>query len=379
MKEQIWAEEMIASIERKLYKVAARSRGIIPYSTVDGRFDDTSKNSICWWTNGFFGGMMWQMYHYTGSELYKEIAIENEEKLDVNLMIPSGMDHDSGFKWLPTAVAHYKLDGNEQSFRRGLLAAENLAGRFNPAGSFIRAWNDSGDGSNAGVAIIDCMMNLPLLYWATEVTNDPRFSQIAMRHADMAMKYFIRENGSAIHIGKFDPATGEFLNSVGGQGYAEGSSWTRGQAWALYGFTLSALHTGKPEYLKTAKRVADNFILQMDKRPDMGIPVDFDQPEDCRREDSSAAAIAACGLLELGRIDEKYSEAALKLLGFLCENRLSLDEDTDYLLWNCADCFWSNREQMTLIYADYFLIEALLKLIDKDLPVFKSEKGMILK
>ncbi len=374
MNEQAWAEKTIDAIEKKLYKVAGRSRGIIPYTTDDGRFDDTSKSSICWWTNGFFGGMMWQMYHHTGKELYRELAIDIEEKLDENLMLPWGMDHDSGFKWLPTAAAHCKIDWNEKSFNRGILAAENLAGRFNPQGNFIRAWNDSGDGSRAGTAIIDCMMNLPLLYWASDVTHDPRFSQVATRHADMAMKYFIRENGSAIHIGIFDPNTGEFLRSDGGQGYGVGSSWTRGQAWALYGFTLSALHTGEKKYSDTARKVADNFILQMSERDKMGIPIDFDQPRDCKREDSSAAAIAACGLIELGRLDEKYLEAALSLLEFLVENRLSLDEDKDYLLSNCADSFWSNHEQMTLIYADYFLVEALLKLTGKDLPVFTPKR-----
>ncbi len=374
MNEHAWALKIMNSVEKKLSEVAGRSRGIIPYTTIDGRFDDTSKNSICWWTNGFFGGMMWQLYHYSGNELYRELSIDIEKKLDENLMIPSGMDHDSGFKWLPTAVVHYKLDGNGKSLDRGILAAENLAGRFNPQGNFIRAWNDSGDGSRAGTAIIDCMMNLPLLYWASEVTNDPRFSQIATRHADMAMKHFIRENGSAIHIGIFDPATGEFLRSDGGQGYGVGSSWTRGQAWALYGFVLSALYTGQEKYLETAKKVANNFILQMEKRDSWGVPIDFDQPQDCKREDSSAAAIAACGLLELGRFDEKYHEAALRLLEFLIESRLSLNENKDYLLWNCADSFWSNREQMTLIYADYFFIEALLKLLGKDLPIFTSKK-----
>ncbi len=306
MNEQAWAKETMDLIEKKLSLVAERSREIIPYSTVDGRFDDTSKNSICWWTNGFFGGMMWQLYHYTRSELYRELALDIEEKLDQNLMLPWGMDHDSGFKWLPTAVAHYKTDGNEQSFNRGILAAENLAGRFNPQGSFIRAWNDSGDGSRAGTAIIDCMMNLPLLYWAAEVTNAPRFSQIATRHADTTRKYFIRENGSAIHIGIFDPNSGEFLRSEGGQGYAVGSSWTRGQAWALYGFTLSAIHIGNSEYLETAKKVADNFISETSKWPCMGVPVNFDQPRDCKREDSSAAAIAACGLIELAKHAERY-------------------------------------------------------------------------
>ncbi|MCC8195829.1 MAG: glycoside hydrolase family 88 protein [Ruminococcus sp.] len=375
MKNTISAYKTMSAIEKKLSAVAARSRGIIPYSTTaDGRFDDTGEDSICWWTNGFFGGMLWQMYNYTGNSLYKELAEDIEKKLDENFMLPWGMDHDSGFKWLPTAVAHCKADWNEKSHNRGIIAAENLAGRFNPNGNFIRAWNDSGDGSRVGTAIIDCMMNLPLLYWASDATKDPRFSQIATRHADMAMKHFVRSDGSAIHIGVFDPNSGEFLRSEGGQGYATGSSWTRGQAWAIYGFTLSGLYTGEEKYFETAKRVADNFILQSAKRPDMGIPIDFDQPLDCKREDSSAAAIAACGLIELGKTNEKYYNAALDLLGFLCENRLSLDENTDYLLWNCADSFWSNREQMTLIYADYYLIEALLKLVGKDLPIFTPTK-----
>lgn len=100
-------------------------------------------------------------------------------------------------------------------------------------------------------------MNLPLLYWASEQTNDPRFAQIARLHADTTQKYFVRKNGSVIHIGEFDPQSGEFLQSIGGQGYGRGCSWTRGQAWAVYGFTLSYLHTKKKSYLVTAERVAD--------------------------------------------------------------------------------------------------------------------------
>ena len=399
-----WISETAEAIEAKLYKVAGRSRGIIPYTTAGGRFDNMRDSNICWWTNGFWGGMMWQLYQMSGKEIYRSLALENEELLDANLMDPYGMDHDSGFKWLPTAAANYKIDGNQRSFRRTLLAAENMAGRFNPSGNYIRAWNDPNDGSTAGTAIIDCMMNLPLLYWAYEETKDPRFYHVAMRHADTTMQYFIRGNGSAIHIGRFNPYNGDFLESVGGQGYAQGSSWTRGQAWALYGFTLSWQHTHKEEYLKTAQRVADYFISQMDIWKEAGqefgqglsqeaglelgkwrgVPIDFNQPWECVREDSSAAAIAACGLLELSRelqanaqkaetensLAKKYRMVALELLDFLCHNRLSLDENVDYLLWNCADCYHSQQEQMTLIYADYFLIEALWKLLGKGIRIW---------
>ena len=240
--EKNWIQEAEAKIRAKMPVVAGRSVHKVPYTSKDGVFDDWT-NNISWWTNGFWGGMLWQLYHVTKDGMYLESALELEKKLDATLMSPEDMDHDSGFRWLLTSGANYRETGSEESFKRTLLAACNMAGRFNPAGDFIRAWNDWGNkekrGENAGIAIIDCMMNLPLLYWAAEKTNDPRFYHIAVKHADTVMKHFIREDGSVIHIGEFDPYTGEFLRSVGGQGYAHGSSWTRGQAWAVYGFALS--------------------------------------------------------------------------------------------------------------------------------------------
>ncbi len=360
-----WAREASAKIKEKLAVVAAHSRHKIPYTSENGRFDDWTDRNICWWTNGFWGGILWQLYHATGMELYREEAVELEEKLDANLMDPQGMDHDSGFKWLTTAVADYKLTGNPKSLCRGLLAASNLAGRFNPAGNFIRAWNDGGDGSHAGTVIIDCMMNLPLLYWATEMTRDPRFSNIAQCHARTVMEYFIRPDGSSIHIGEFAPATGEFLRSLGGQGYGQGSSWTRGQAWALYGFTLSYLHTGKICYLDTAERVADYFCSQI---PESGlIPVDFCRPGDW--EDSSAAAIGACGLLELSKVSQKngYYDAALRLLKALWEKRCCVTADKDYLLEKCTAAYHDRAHEFSLIYGDYYFIEAIFKLTGEEI------------
>ena len=365
MEEKVWAEGISARIKEKMKVVAARSKGKIPFTTVDGVFDDWTDKNICWWTNGFWGGEMWQLYHATGEELYRENALMVEEKLDRNLMNAQGMDHDSGFKWLPTAVAHYRLDHNGASRNRALLAAGDLAGRFNPAGRFIRAWNDDGDGSKAGWAIIDCMMNLPLLYWAYQETHDPRFFQIAVLHADTARKYFIREDGSANHIVEFDPATGEFLRTYGGQGYGVGSSWTRGQAWALYGFVLSYLHTKDEKYLGTARQAADYFMANI---PESGlIPVDFRQPGDCSLEDSTAAAIASCGLLELADCLEEperslYRRGALKLLHALEEKRCNFSLDQDNIVEKCTGAFHDQKHEYAIIYGDYFFIEAIFKL-----------------
>lgn len=368
-----WIKEAAKQIQEKLSYVAKRNAHKVPYTTKNGVFDDWTDN-ITWWTNGFWGGMMWQLYHVTKDKLYQEIAKELEEKLDRNLMDPEGMDHDSGFKWLLTSVANYRETGNEESHRRALLAACNMAGRFNPAGNYIRAWNDWGNkekrGENAGVAIIDCMMNLPLLYWASEQTKDPRFYHIAVRHADTVIKHFLREDGSVIHIGEFDPYTGEFLRSVGGQGYAHGSSWTRGQAWALYGFTLSYLHTKKEKYLECAERIAGYFMKNI---PENGlIPVDFCQPKECTWEDSTAAAIASCGLIELAKAvgtKEKspYYIAAVKMLHALYENRCDWSLETDAIIQKCTAAYHDKEHEFTIIYGDYYFIEAIWKLTEQEL------------
>lgn len=354
-------------IYRKTQAVAARNAHKIPYTTKNGVFDDQTDKDISWWTNGFWAGQLWQLYAAYGTPFFRTVSEEIEDKLDRALFSAQGMDHDSGFRWLLTAGANYRLTKSTAAKNRLLLAANDLAGRFNPAGEFIRAWNDSGDGSTAGWAIIDCMMNLPLLYWASEELNDPRFAHVAMRHADTARKAFVRDDGSVCHIVQFDPVTGARIKSVGGQGYGHGSSWTRGQAWALYGFTLSYLHTKKQDYLNTAEKVANYFLSQI---PESGlIPVDFRQPETPAYEDSAAAAIAACGLLTLAKEtrNEKYREAALKLLTALLEHRCNFDENCDHLLEKCTAAYHDDAHEFAIIYGDYFFTEAVLKIIDKEL------------
>ncbi|WP_026497146.1 glycoside hydrolase family 88 protein [Butyrivibrio sp. WCD3002] len=380
-----WAEDALSKVIEKEKQVVGRSYDKLPYTAINHVFDDKTKDNVCWWTNGFYGGMLWQLYRETGDEEYKRAAERIEEKLDSNFLQYNGMDHDSGFKWLLTAVANYKFTGNEESKNRGLLAAANLAGRFNLEGEFIRAWNDWGDDRDTrGYAIIDCMMNLPLLYWASETVDDPRFRQIAIRHADTAMDWFIREDGSSRHIVEFGLNGEGFIREHGGQGYAEGTAWTRGQTWAIYGFVMSYIHTGDYRYLETAMKVADFFVEHI---PESGlIPVDFLQPQDPAYEDSTAAAIAACGLMHLAdeiskalegadsaELSEtiknahgvKYSDAAIKILKTLTEKRCDFDPDHDELLINCTAAYHDKEHHFPIIYGDYYYIEALLYLLGR--------------
>lgn len=373
-----WLDSVVRKINDKMEWVSEKSKSKIPYTTINGIHDDYNNSNreyrmndgLNWWTNGFWGGMMWLMYHETGNNKYAEIAKISEEKLDQCFTDYYGLHHDVGFMWLPTAVADYRITKNPESRKRGLHAANLLAGRFNPVGKFIRAWNNVGADDTRGWAIIDCMFNIPLLYWASEETEDPRFKQIAMMHADTVMEHFIRLDGSSEHIVEFDPFGGGVVKTYGGQGYENGSSWTRGQTWALYGFMMSYIHTGKVEYLNTAKRIAHYFIANI---PESGIiPVDFRQPKEPEWEDSTAAAIAACGLIEITKHVGEYEKdlylnAALKLLKALDENRSNWTQSNDCILENCTAAYHSKEHHFNIIYGDYYFMEAIFKLKGNDI------------
>lgn len=363
-------KDYVDLIYEKTLAVVERNGDRIPYTTDgNGRYDDQTDRNISWWTNGFWAGQLWQLYHYLKHPLLLKTAQAIEEKLDKALMDAGGMDHDSGFKWLPTAWADHKVTKSEKSLNRVLLAASNLAGRFNPNGNFIRAWND-GDGQKAGWAIIDSLMNLPLLYNASKVTGDPRFAKIALLHAGTVLDNFVREDGSCEHIVVFDPDTGARVRTLAGQGQYAGSAWSRGQAWALYGFTLTYMHTREERFLDAAKRVAKFFLANI---PRSGlIPADFRQGIAFDYEDDSAAAIAASGLLHLANQtgNGQYLAAAERLIKALAENRCDFSPESDYLLTRCTVSFDAERHDHPLIYGDYFFTEAVLKHLERSLMIW---------
>ena len=356
-----WVAEMTEKLTGKMPFAVQKAREVswMPYSTENGQW---KKTEIGWWTNGFWPATMWQMYRMTGDSLYREEALRAEIMLDEALKDFKNLSHDVGFMWLIQSGVRYALEKNADSYDRTLYAAQMLAARFNPHG-FIRAWNGEG---REGWAIVDCMMNLPLLYWATEVTGDPRYRQIAMRHADTTIEHFVRPDGSCNHIVIFDPETGEFLDNPGGQGYVSGSSWSRGQSWALYGFTLSFLHTGEQRYLDTAKRIAHYFISQI---TDDWMPrVDFRQPAEPALKDNVAGNVAACGLLELAHAVPEpegkfYFDAAIRILKAQEKDAANWELNDPAIFTKCTTA-WHDipGRHITMNYGDYYFVEAVNKL-----------------
>lgn len=375
---QSWAEETLEKVRTKIAWVSEKNRDKIPYTTDEtGSYDDRSDerlpwnpdDGLNWWTNGFWGGIMWLLYRDTGDEKYAEIARASEKKLEKCFSSFCGLHHDVGFMYLPTSVANYRLTGSGDAKRNAMHAANLLAGRYNPVGRFIRAWNESGDKDVRGWAIIDCMLNISLLYWASEESGDPRFRHVAVMHADTALAGFIRDDGSVCHIVEFDPETGERLKSCGGQGYAHGSAWARGQGWAVYGFANSYAHTKRQKYLDAAKRVAHYCIANL--REDGIVPVDFRQPEEPAWEDSCGACVIADGLLEIARFvpeneREMYVRPAVRILKAIAETRADWSEACDAIVQNCTAAYHDERHHFPMVYADYFFIEALYKLSGKD-------------
>ena len=216
------------------------------------------------------------------------------------------------------------------------------------------------------------MMNIQLLFWAKEVLGDPRFGFVAEDHADTLMKYTVRADGSCNHIIVLDAETGELLDTPGGQGYGSGSAWSRGQSWAIYGFALACRHTGRREYLDTAKRVAHYFMAQTDRTG--GIPlVDFRAPREPVYWDTTAGMCAACGLLEIAeqvpeREKEFYLDGAVKLLRAVDEKYCDWNPDRDSIVGMGSGSYATEEDRhVPIIYGDYFLEEALLRLMDQDI------------
>jgi unsaturated chondroitin disaccharide hydrolase len=368
-----WAEDALKKLNVKLSAECSRLEGVIPYISQDSRYHDIDTGEgIYWWTNGFWSGMLWQMYHATENEEYRKLAEAVEKRLDAALEGFEGLYHDVGFMWLHSSVANYRLTGNAVSRRRGLHAANILAGRYNPTGKFIRAWN----GDRTGWIIIDCMMNIPLLYWAAKETGDPRFAYIAQNHADTSMQMLARPDGSCNHIAVLSPETGECLEIPGGQGYAPGSSWSRGQGWAAYGYALSFRHAGRQRYLDTAKKIA-HYIIANFAQHDWLPLVDFRAPPEPVKYDSTAAMIAACGLLEVaehvGEYEKAlYIDAALKILRS-CEKAFAdWDSRHDGIIGNGTTAYHDGpaTTEVPIIYADYFFTEAVLRLLGKDFLIW---------
>ncbi|MBO9598659.1 MAG: glycoside hydrolase family 88 protein, partial [Cohnella sp.] len=340
-----WYEQAWRRVCAKVERVHARVGATFPEASHGGRFTEVSRTH---WVAGFWPGLLWQAYNGTGNAELKRTAIACEAQLAQALRFDvEKLHHDVGFMYLLSSVAQYDQTGDEEARKRGLIAASILASRFNPAGNFLRAWPDWDGEDHSGWAIIDCMMNLSLLYWASEQEGDPRYRHIASLHADTVLKTFFQSDDTVNHIVVFDPETGTRLRSLSGQGFAPNSAWSRGLSWAVYGFANCYRHTGNARYLDAAERAAEAFLRML---PEDGIPYwDFKLPTiDGMPRDTSAAACAASGLLELAEVAlpdkrERFRAGAETLLRNLYEK--------------CTD--WESEQEGILLHATGFYAKGM--------------------
>lgn len=369
-----WLEQTWERLSAKFFAEAERLDGWIPYIAENGRYvDNKAESDIAWWTNGFWAGAMWQMYHATNEPLFRRTAERNEQLLDRALEEFDGLHHDVGFMWQLSAVANYRLTNQPRSRARGLHAATILAGRYNPDGRFLRAWNEIPDYDATNWLIIDALMNLSLLYWAAQETGDARFSTIAKNHADTVLRTTLRPDGSSKHIVEVDPLTGAFSQPYGGQGYSVDSAWSRGQSWAIYGMALSTKHTGESRYQEAAIRAAEFFVSEAEKTGYIPL-ADFRAPAEPVIYDTIAGAVAACGLLELFEQtgDASYRETAVRMLRAIDEVWCDYRIETDGIVGGCTAAYWcdAHDRHTSMVYCDYFFLEAVLRLRQAAFPIW---------
>lgn len=365
----------------KLIAEAERTGDMIPFVPIRGKYKDLMiPGGIYWWCNGFYPGILWQMYYATGEEIYRENAAKINKRLEEILNTPEKLDHDVGFMILPSLYSEMLLEKDQQKKevlkKKVIKAADMLKARKTRLG-FLEAWNQGTlkDVDVSGMMIADTMMNLSLLFIASELTEDGAYADIAISHADMALKYLLRKDGTANHIVQFDLDTGDFLGARPGQGYSPDSMWTRGQGWVLYGFMNAYIHTREERYLTAAIHLADICVLELEKRS-YEMPVDFMAPATDGRYDASAATIIASGLISLsdyidGTEGEILLNAAKRLLKTTVDKYADWDVQTDGIIAGCANRYHDDRMYgMKIIFADYFFVEAVLKLQKKALFIW---------
>ena len=248
------------------------------------------------WTPGFYTGMCWLAYEATGEDVFRTAALQQVDSFAARLVRNENLDHhDLGFLYTPSCVAGYQLTGSTAARNAALDAAARLTKRYQPIGQFLQAWGQIHDRKEYRL-IIDCLLNLPLLWWAAEQTGDPHYAEIARAHTATAAKVLFRPDGSTSHTCYMDLVTGKPVRAMTAQGYRADSAWTRGQAGGILGMALAYRFTREPAYLEQFRACAAFFLKRL---PEDHVPYwDLIFTEGDEPRDSSAAAIAACGLYE---------------------------------------------------------------------------------
>ncbi len=342
------------------------------------RFPDAcaSKNvyhpvANCQWTCSFHTGMLWLCYEMTGEQGFRDVAEAQVNSFYDRLFDEKRMaTHDIGFLYTLSCIADYKLSGNEKSKSAALIAADLLMRRYKPLGQFIQSWGPNTNAPETYRVIIDSMMNLPLLYWASQTSGNPKYYDTAVCHLETVLNNIIRPDASTFHTYYFDPETGAPVKGMTNQGYSDDSCWSRGQAWGIYGLAFSYLYTKDERLIGLYKRLANYFLNRL---PDDYIAYwDLIFTEGNEPRDSSASAIALCGILEMDKHlpdsdpdKAVYKGAALRTLRSMIENYTTKDvpESNGLLLHGVYHLPAGVGIDECTLWGDYFYMEALVRML----------------
>ena len=350
-------ETIFTCAQEKIDRLVSAHPDQFPMYTRGGKWEFSGE---AWtnWCEGFLGGQMWLLHLHTGDPRWRERA-----ERYARLVEPRKTDrsvHDLGFLFWPTWKRWYDLTGDPAINAVVIEAGRTMGLRFRERGAYLRSFlaEDS--------LFIDIMMNVGILFYAAQETGDRDLEEKALRHCLTTRKYLVRGDGSTAHEGIFDLDTGEFLRQSTQQGWRADSSWARGLAWALYGFGMVFSLTGDRRFLETAEACARFYML---RTPEHGVPSnDWDEPAPLQPYESSAAAIAAGGLIQLARLsgNHAYHQYALRILNTLSspEFLAATDPDWEGVLKHGA---YHQRKGLgvdeSVMWGDYFLLEAAYQVL----------------
>lgn len=364
-----------AEVEKAMDYVVAQTRANMEYFGT--RFPWSATKGLKYpiidcieWTDGFWTGLLWLCYEYTGDESFRIRAEENIDAFLHRVENRIELDHhDLGFLYSISCVAGYKLTGSEKAKRAGILAADKLMERYNTRDKFIQAWGAIGAKDNYRL-IIDCFMNIPLLYWATQVTGDTKYAEAADNHYEKAANHVIRDDASAFHTFYFDYETGAPVRGATRQGYSDDSAWARGQTWGIYGIPLNYIQNHNPASINLFEGMTNYFLNRL---PEDDVPywdLIFGDGSGHSR-DSSSGAIAVCGMLEMGKYlpelhpeKETYKYACHRILRSLINNYQGQEvEPGNPILYHGVYSWHSGKGvDEGNIWGDFYYMEALMRM-----------------
>ena len=321
------------------------------------------------WCSGFWPGILWMDYAYTKDERVRKAAEGYTEALSFLGSKPA-YDHDLGFLVINSFLKGYEATGNDKYKRIALAAADTLATLYNNKVGTILSWPRHVKDFGGHNTIMDNMINLELLFWASENGGSQHLKDIAISHADTTMRYHFRSDGSCYHVAIYDTLSGNFIKGVTHQGLADSSMWSRGQSWAIYGYTMVYRYTKDQRFLDFAQKVTDIYLKRLKETSNDWIPI-WDMDDPCGQlapKDASTACVVASALLELcqyvkGEKGKEYRTAAESMLRDLnSDTYQSREKNVAFLMHSTGHHPAGSEIDASIIYADYYYLEALLRL-----------------